>query len=67
MMAVRGRRRVAIGPLILSFVSRGFLDWRLSSWGVKVWRWSWNSRTDRQRFDVPGPWTWTENKEGEQR
>lgn len=44
------RKRMRVGPLVLNFGPRG-----LSSWGVKVWRYSWNARTRRSTFDTPGP------------
>lgn len=58
-MTVRGRKRKRMGPLVLNFTSDGFMNWRLSSWGLKIGRWSWSARTGRQRLDIPGPWTWT--------
>ena len=33
-----------------------------SSWGVKIGRWSWNSRTRKQRVDLPGPISWRSGK-----
>lgn len=49
-MKFRARKTFRIGPLRLHFTERGF-----SSWGVKVWRWTWNARTGRHSVDTPGP------------
>ena len=61
-MTVRGRKRIEIGPLRINLVSRGFMRWRISSWSIKIGRWSWNSRTRKQHVDLPGPWGWTEGR-----
>lgn len=57
-MTVTGRKRKRFGPLVVNFASRGFLRWRVTSWGVKVGRWSWSSGTGQHTVDVPGPWSW---------
>lgn len=44
------RRTTGFGPLRFTFTENGF-----SSWGLKVGRWSWNSRTRRHTIDTPGP------------
>jgi hypothetical protein len=49
-MRYRFRTSRHIGPFRLNFTEHGF-----SSWGVQIWRWTWNSRTGRQTFDTPGP------------
>lgn len=56
-MGLKGRKRCRLGPLVLNLVSDGLLSWRISSWGLKVGRWSWNSRTERSTVDLPGPWS----------
>jgi hypothetical protein len=38
----------------LHFTKNGF-----SSWSIRLWRWSWNSKTRKQRVDLPGPVSWT--------
>jgi Protein of unknown function (DUF4236) len=48
------RKTIRLGPLRLNFTKHGF-----SSWSVKIWRWSWNSRTRAHRVDLPGPASWT--------
>ena len=47
------RKAFRIGPLVLNFTPKGF-----SSWGLKIGRWSWNSRTRAHRYDLPGPFSW---------
>ncbi len=51
-MRFRARKRVRIGPVVLYF---GFPPLRMTSWGLHVWRWTWNARTRKQTFDTPGP------------
>jgi hypothetical protein len=48
------RKTIRLGPLRLNFTKRGF-----SSWSIKIWRWSWNSRAKAHRVDLPGPASWT--------
>lgn len=48
------RKTVRLGPIRLNFTKKG-----LSSWSVRLGRWSWNSRTRRHRVDLPGPFSWT--------
>ncbi|HEX6497747.1 MAG TPA: DUF4236 domain-containing protein [Micromonosporaceae bacterium] len=52
-MGLLFRKVVRFGPLHLNFGKRG-----LSSWSLKVGRWSWNSRTRASRVDLPGPFSW---------
>lgn len=49
-MKFRARKQLRFGPVRLNFTQSGF-----SSWSLHFWRWSWNSRTRKQRFDTPGP------------
>jgi len=49
-MGVMFRSRRRFGPILLNFTQRG-----LSSWSIKIGRWSWNSRARAHRFDLPGP------------
>jgi hypothetical protein len=51
------RKTLRLGPLRLNFTKNGF-----SSWSLKFWRWSWNSRTRAHRVDLPGPASWTSEK-----
>jgi hypothetical protein len=53
-MAFIFRKTVRLGPVRLHFTKNGF-----SSWSVRIWRWSWNSKTRKQRVDLPGPVSWT--------
>ena len=53
-MPIHFRKRWKIGPLVLNFTKNGF-----SSWGFKIGRWSWNSKTRAQRVDLPGPSSWS--------
>lgn len=52
-MALLFRKRVKIGPIIVN-VSQG----RITSYTIKFGPWSWNSRTRRQRVNLPGPLSW---------
>jgi len=47
------RKVVRLGPLRLNLTKGG-----LSSWSLKIGRWSWNSRARAHRFDLPGPFSW---------
>jgi Protein of unknown function (DUF4236) len=44
------RKRIRLGPFFWSFTTRG-----LTSWGVRIWRYTWNARSGRSTFDTPGP------------
>ena len=57
-MSLRMRKTLRVGPIRLHFTQHGY-----SSWSVKFGPWSWNSRTRRQPFDLPGPFTWTEDRD----
>ncbi len=48
------RKTLRFGPLRFNFTKNGF-----SSWSIRIWRWSWNSKTRAQRVDLPGPASWT--------
>jgi hypothetical protein len=47
------RKAMRFGPLVLNFTPKG-----LSSWGLKIGKWSWNSKTRAHRYDLPGPFSW---------
>lgn len=49
-MRFRARKTFRFGPLFFSFTQRGF-----SSWGIRLWRYTWNAKTRRSTFDSPGP------------
>lgn len=51
------RKVYRFGPLHINVGRRG-----LSSWSIKIGKWSWNSRTRRQRVDLPGPLSWRSGK-----
>ena len=51
------RKRKKFGPLILNFTENGY-----SSWSLKIGRWSWNSRSRAHRYDLPGPFSWKQDK-----
>lgn len=53
-MPLKFRKTVRLGPLRLHFTKNGF-----SSWSIKIWRWSWNSRQRAHNIDLPGPTSWT--------
>lgn len=46
------RKRISFGPLALNLSRSGV------SWSVRLGPWSWNSRSRRQRVDLPGPFAW---------
>ena len=56
-MGVLFHKRMKLGPIILNVTQNG-----LSSWSVKIGRWSWNSRTRAHRVDLPGPLSWRQNR-----
>lgn len=58
-MPVEFRKVQRFGPLRLNFTSKG-----LSSWSIKIGRWSWNSRTRGHRVDLPGPFSWRGRRRG---
>lgn len=63
-MRFRARKTVRLGPLRLNFTQKGF-----SSYSIRVWRYTWNSRTRQNRFDTPG-WggvVWGGKKKGQSR
>jgi hypothetical protein len=53
-MGFRFRKTINLGLVRLNFTQDGF-----SSYSVKLGPFSWNSRSRRQRIDLPGPWSWT--------
>lgn len=53
-MAIVFRKRLRFGPPVINAGRRGF-----TSWGLKVGRWSRNSRTRAHRVDLPGPLSWS--------
>ncbi|WP_117211233.1 DUF4236 domain-containing protein [Allorhizocola rhizosphaerae] len=56
-MGIMFRRTLRLGPLRLHFTQRG-----LSSWSIKLGAWSWNSRARAHRVDLPGPFSWKQDK-----
>lgn len=44
------RKRLRLGPLVWNLGRRG-----LTSWGVKLGPFSWNSRSRSTSVDLPGP------------
>lgn len=52
-MIIRARKSLRFGPFRINLTQRG-----LTSWGVKLGPWSWNSRTRAHRLDLPGPLYW---------
>ncbi|HLT11674.1 MAG TPA: DUF4236 domain-containing protein [Micromonosporaceae bacterium] len=48
------RKSFKFGPLRFNFTKKGF-----SSWSIRIWRYSWNSRKRAHRFDLPGPASWS--------
>lgn len=56
-MPINFRKSHRFGPLRFNFTRNGF-----TSWGIKLGRWSWNSRNRSQRVDLPGPLFWTSRR-----
>ncbi len=52
-MGLQFRKVVKFGPFRLNLGRGG-----VSSWSLKLGRWSWNSRTRASRVDLPGPFSW---------
>jgi Protein of unknown function (DUF4236) len=52
-MPIFFRKQMRFGPLRFNFTKSG-----LSSWSIKIGRWSWNSRTKSHSVDLPGPMSW---------
>lgn len=50
MVRFRARKTVRVGPLFWSFTQSGF-----ASWGVKVWRGTYNVTRRTWSIDTPGP------------
>jgi Protein of unknown function (DUF4236) len=48
------RKSFRFGPFRFNFTKHGF-----SSWSIRFWRWSWNSKQRQHRVDLPGPASWT--------
>lgn len=53
-MPIGFRKRKPFGPFSVNMGRKG-----ITSWGIKLGRWSWNSRTRKHRVDLPGPFHWT--------
>lgn len=49
-MRFHARKTFRVGPIQLHFTEHGF-----SSWGLHIWRWTWNATTGRHSVDTPGP------------
>ena len=55
-MPLMYRKTIRLGPVRIHIGKRG-----VSSWSLQVGKWSWNSRTKKQRVDLPGPFSWRSN------
>jgi hypothetical protein len=58
-MPIIFRKMSKFGPFRFHFTKNG-----LSSWGIKIGRWSWNSKTRAHRVDLPGPMSWKQDRNG---
>lgn len=58
-MTVRGTKRKKFGPVTVNLASNGFARWRITSWGLRIGRWSWNAKSGTHSVNIPGPWRWT--------
>jgi hypothetical protein len=52
-VALLYRKTIKFGPFRLNIGRKG-----VSSWSLHIGKWSWNSRTRKHRFDLPGPFSW---------
>lgn len=52
-MTVKMRKVQKVGPFRFHYTLKG-----LSSWSIKIGPWSYNSRAERHRVDLPGPFHW---------
>jgi hypothetical protein len=60
-MGLNHRRRRRLGPLpVWRNVSRSGRG-RTTSWTVKLFGVSWNSRTKKKTVDLPGNWSYTKD------
>ena len=57
-MPILFRKSHKFGPLRVHITQSG-----LSSWSLKIGRWSWNSRTRAHRVDLPGPLSWRQKRQ----
>lgn len=53
-MKFYARPRFRLGPLFFNFSATNGRP-RFTSWGVKLWRWTWNFTSGQHSFDTPGP------------
>lgn len=61
-MSIRLRKSIPLGPFLRANLSRSGI-----SWTVHLGPWSWNSRRRRNRVDLPGPFSWEQDRHrGEQ-
>jgi hypothetical protein len=51
-MSLLFRKAIRLGPVRLNLSKSGV------SWSLRLGPWSWNSRSRRQRVDLPGPFSW---------
>ena len=58
-MPVQFRKSKKFGPFIFHFTQDGF-----SSWSFKLGPWSWNSRSKKNRVDLPGPFSGRQGSRG---
>ena len=58
-MPVQFRKSKKFGPFTFHFTQEGF-----SSWSFKLGPWSWNSRSKKNRVDLPGPFSWRQGGRG---
>ena len=52
-MRFRARKRFRFGPFFVNFSASGGRP-RFTSWGLKVWRWTWNVTRGTHTVDTPG-------------
>jgi hypothetical protein len=55
-MPLMYRKIIKLGPIRIHIGKSG-----VSSWSLQIGKWSWNSRTKKQRVDLPGPFSWRSN------
>ena len=58
-MPVQFRKSKKFGQFIFHFSQEGF-----SSRSFKLGPWSWNSRSKKNRVDLPGPFSWRQGGRG---
>jgi Protein of unknown function (DUF4236) len=58
-VSIRFRKRIPILPFLRLNLSRAG-----ATWTFHIGPWSWNTRSRRNRIDLPGPLSWQQDRRG---